>query len=94
MVTYVFEIDGFKGAETGQIYYKGSDVAEMDRFLASNNAIRSYNFSNLDLIMDFKTPQAISSPEIIGTYLLTESFNSFREESSSYFIPILPESTK
>jgi hypothetical protein len=65
--TYVFEIDGFKGAETGQVYYKGKDVLEVERFMESGQAIRTIKLRNYGLVLNFETPQAFLTPGALPT---------------------------
>lgn len=63
-LTYVFEIDGFRGEHTGQIHYKGSEVSRIEKFLASNNPIYSFTASNIGLILSFETPLAVAAESI------------------------------
>jgi hypothetical protein len=60
-LTYVFEIDGFRGERTGQIYYKGGEVSRIENFLSLNNAIYSFTTSNIGEISGFETPLAVTS---------------------------------
>ena len=63
-LTYVFEIDGFKGEQTGEIHYKASEVARIEKFLNSNQPIYSFNASNVGLVLNFETPLAIAEESI------------------------------
>jgi hypothetical protein len=69
-ITYAFDIDGFRGSETGQIYYKGKDVLEIERFLSSNNIIHAQVISGLGLVLSFKTPQTVTGSATSVTNLL------------------------
>jgi hypothetical protein len=75
--TYVFEIDGFRGARTGQIHYKGSEVSRIEKFLASNNPIYSFTSTNVGLILGFENPMIVAS-ESIPTGTLAASDEIFR----------------
>lgn len=63
-LTYVFEIDGFKGERTGEIHYKGSEVSRIEKILASNNPIFSFTSKTTGLILNFETPLAVASESI------------------------------
>ena len=66
-IFFVFEIAGFRGAETGQIYYKGKDVLELERSLDSGEAIRAQVFNKLGHVLNFETPQTMISSLSTGT---------------------------
>lgn len=60
---YIYVIDGHRGEQTGEIYYKASEIKKIEHSLRSNSAIQSYMFNNIGLALNFETPQAIVYPE-------------------------------
>lgn len=69
---YSFEIDGFKGERTGQIYYKGSEVSKIEHSLQAKDAISSYRSNNFGLVIQFQTPQAFLYPEVDSSVTISE----------------------
>ena len=93
-VTFVFEINGFKGADTGQIYYKGKDVLEIERFLDKKNAIQIQEFSRTGLALNFETPQTVVSSDITGAYLPSLAYELFRPRNNTILLTVpVTEST-
>jgi hypothetical protein len=66
-LTYVFDIAGFRGVESGQIYYKGKDVLEVERFMERNNVIHAQVIEGLGWVLSFETPQTLTSPSFSST---------------------------
>jgi hypothetical protein len=60
-LTYVFEIDGFRGEHTGQIHYKGSEIERVEHFLKSNNVIYAFTVSTKGLVSYLEIPQIVTS---------------------------------
>jgi len=63
-ITFVFDINGFRGAETGQIYYKGKDMLEVEQLLKANNVVRGQNIPNLGWVCEFTTPETVVGESI------------------------------
>ena len=76
-LTYIFEIDGFRGEQTGEIHYKASEVSRIEGFLRSNQAIYSFHVSNIGLVLNFETPLALAA-ESMPTGTLAGLYEIFR----------------
>jgi hypothetical protein len=92
-VTFVFEINGFKGTDTGQIYYKGKDVLEIERFLDKRDAIQIQEFSKVGLVLNFETPQTVTSSNISGAYPPILAPEIFRPRNTMLLTIPVTEST-
>lgn len=89
--SYVFEIEGFRGETTGEIHYKGSEMARIEKFLKSNDAIYSFTTSNVGLVLNFETPLAVASESIpTGTLAgLEEIFKLQSKAQTTFSQPVL-----
>jgi hypothetical protein len=63
-LSYVFEIDGYRGEKTGEIHYKASEVARIEKFFKSKNPIYSFTVSTIGLILNLETPLAVATESI------------------------------
>jgi hypothetical protein len=63
-LTYVFEIDGYKGETSGEIHYKASEVARIEKFFNANEGIYGFSANNIGLILNSETPLAVASESI------------------------------
>jgi hypothetical protein len=63
-LTYVFEIDGFKGEKTGEISYKVSEISRIENFLKSNDPFYSFNSRTIGLIVNYETPMVVAAESI------------------------------
>lgn len=62
--TYVFEIEGYRGEQTGEISYKASELKKIEKFMASNNPIYSFVSDNVGLILNYEAPMIVAAESI------------------------------
>lgn len=83
-VTFTFSINGFRGEDTGQIYYKGKDVLEVERIMNTNHVIHGHNIPNLGLVLTFSTPETVMVETLpTNTNLFLSKLSSIRPETQT-----------
>ncbi len=86
--TYVFEIDGYRGEQTGEISYKASEIKRIEDFLNSGNPIYSFTSQTRGLILNWESPMIVAGGSIpTGTLAQYESIFLLQRHAQT----ILPE---
>ena len=83
-VTFAFNINGFRGENTGQIYYKGKDVLDVEQIINTNHVIHGHNIPDLGLVLTFSTPETVMAESLpTNTNLFLSKLSSIWPETQN-----------